>query len=91
MPGKSVSIQILIGRNRPGVGGERLTCNCLVLLAQNLSLGLLRFHMFRSPTCAPSGVLIRMMLPAGAAHARPERIGSVNSATRVRGARAMVV
>ena len=41
-----------------------------------------------SPTCGPSGVLIRMMDPAGAVHARPERMGSTKSSrgTGCRGA-----
>jgi len=33
------------------------------------------------PTCGPSGVLILTMLPAGAFHAFPERMGSVNDST----------
>lgn len=38
-----------------------------------------------SPTCGPSGVLILTIDPAGAFHARPDRIGRVNSSIRNRG------
>ena len=38
------------------------------------------------PTCAPAGVLIRITDPAGAFHARPERMGKMKDSHNVRGA-----
>lgn len=38
------------------------------------------------PTWGPSGVVMRTMLPAGASHAFPDRIGMVNSWIKTRGA-----
>jgi len=40
---------------------------------------------FNIPTWAPSGVLIRMILFAGAFHARPDLMGRVKDSTRVLG------
>ena len=58
--------------------------NCLVLAAQNRSLGLVAFQIFKSPTCGPSGVVMRQTWPAGTIHAFPERMGRMNDSVRLR-------
>ena len=54
-----------------------LACSWRVRDAQKRSRGFAADQMFRSPTCGPSGVEMRIMLPAGAFQALPERGGRV--------------